>query len=153
MDTLGYQRHRQLYFEDIQENEEVPEIWLEVSFKRVIQDAAATLDYFPGHHDPEYARAQGQKTIYLNTMCFHGFIDRVVTDWAGPYTFIVRRKMTMSASVYAGDTMYGKGRVLKKYVQDDRHFLDIAIEVGNESGVCCPSSITVELPKKTAEHK
>lgn len=150
MGILGHERYRQRYFEDVQENEQLPEIRLEVSFKRVIQDAAATLDYFPGHHDPEYAKAQGQKTIYLNTMCFHGFIDRVVTDWAGPYTFILRRKMTMVNSVYAGDTMYGKGRVVKKRVQDGRGLVDIDIEVGNESGVCCPASVTIELPSKNA---
>jgi len=143
-------RYVQRYFEDVQENEALPEVRLEVTYKRVIQDAAATLDYFPGHHDPEYAQAQGQKTVYLNTMCLQGFIDRVVTDWAGPHTFIFKRKMTMARSVYAGDTMYGKGRVLKKYAQDGRHLVDIEIEVGNESGVCCPASATIELPSRNA---
>lgn len=144
-------RYAQRYFEDVQENEALPEVRLEVTFKRVIQDAAATLDYFPGHHDPEYAKAQGQETVYLNTMCLQGFIDKVVTDWAGPHTFILRRKMTMTRSVYAGDAMYGKGRVLKKYTQDGRHLVDIEIEVGNELGVCCPSSVTVALPSKNDE--
>lgn len=148
MHPICHARHAQRYFEDVQENEAVPEVRLEVTFKRVIQDAAATLDYFPGHHDPEYAKAQGQKTVYLNTMCLQGFIDRVVTDWAGPYTFILKRKMTMARSVYAGDTMYGKGRVLKKYAHDGRHLVDIEIEVGNEEGVCCPASVTVVLPSK-----
>ena len=43
-----------------------------------------------------------------------GFIDRVATDWAGPYSRVVRRKMQMLGSIYAGDSMVGRGRVIDK---------------------------------------
>ena len=138
-------------WEDVTEGEEVPRITSDVTLKRVIMDAAATWDYFPGHHNVEYANQQGQQTIYINTMFFQGFIDRVITDWAGPETWIVRRKMTMQRSIYAGDTMFGEGKVTRRWVDDDgRHLVDIDIAIGNDDGVACPANATVELPSAGA---
>jgi acyl dehydratase len=142
-----YAGAKQLTWDDVNEGDAVPRITTEVSLKRVIMDAAATWDYFPGHHNVDYAREQGQKTIYINTMFFQGFIDRVVTDWAGPQTWIVRRKMTMQRSIYAGDTMFGEGKVTRKWVDDDgRRLIDVDIAVGNDDGVACPASATILLP-------
>lgn len=145
-------RYDQLFFEDVKEGQELPRLNLDITFKRVIQDVAATRDYFPGHHDPEYAKAQSQKAIYLNTMFFQGFIDRVVTDWAGPITFIARRKMRMQASVYAGDKMYGEGKVTRSYLDDTgRGCVDIDIIVGNQDGPTCPASVTAVLPRRSGD--
>ena len=138
-------------WEDISEGEPIPRVELDVPLKRVILDAAATRDYFPGHHNVEYAREQGQKTIYINTMMYQGFIDRVITDWAGPETRIRRRRMTMQRSIYAGDTMYGEGRVTRRHVDDQgRHLVDVELEVGNQDGLVCPASVTIELPGPAA---
>ena len=134
-------------WEDVTDGEPITRITTEVTLKRVVLDAAATWDYFPGHHNVDYAREQGQKTIYINTMFFQGFIDRVITDWAGPQTRILRRKMTMQRSIYAGDTMFGEGRVTARRVDDDgRHLLEVEIAVGNDDGVACPATATVALP-------
>ena len=139
----------QKYWDDVSEGEAVPKVTMQVPFARVILNAAATNDYFPGHHDPEYARAQGQRNIYLNTMAIEGFIDRVATDWAGPRTFIRKRQMQMRASIYAGDTMYGEGVVTKRY-QDvtGRHLVDITISIATDEGPRVPAALTLELPQR-----
>ena len=56
---------------------ELPEVVDEISYERVVMNAGATWDYFPGHFDPEYAKRQGHPTIFVNTMHFAGFVDRV----------------------------------------------------------------------------
>jgi len=143
----AYSGIQQRQWEDVAEGEAIPRIPTEVSLKRVIMDAASTWDYFPGHHNVDYARSQGQKTIYINTMFFQGFIDRVITDWAGPQTWIARRKMTMQRSIYAGDTMWGEGKVVRRWIDDEgRHLIDVEINVGNDDGVACPATATTGLP-------
>jgi len=139
----------QKYWNDVSEGEALPKVTMQVPFAKVILNAAATNDYFPGHHDPEYARAQGQRNIYLNTMAIEGFIDRVATDWAGPGTFIRKRQMQMRASIYAGDTMYGEGVVTKRY-QDvaGRHLVDITISIATDEGPRVPAALTLELPRR-----
>ncbi len=65
-----------LRFDDVAVGDEITPVSIPVTYKRICMNAAATWDWFPGHHDPEYARSQGQQTIYLSTLFFHGFIDR-----------------------------------------------------------------------------
>lgn len=145
--------YSQRFFEDVEPGEELPKIDDLITYRRVIMNPATTWDYFPGHHDPEYARAQGQPTIYVNTMHFLGFIDRCVNEWAGPRSFLVRRKVSTLRSVYAGDTMVGTGRVvgMRREEQDGRvrFLVDLALEVGNQRGDRCASvAATVALPSR-----
>lgn len=130
---------------------ELPEVVDHISYQRVVENAGATWDYFPGHFDPDYARAQGNPTIYVNTMHLAGFADRVVTEWAGPRSRVVRRAMRLAGPIYAGDTMIGRGRAVAKRrdtsVDPPRCLVDIEIEVTNQHGaLCCPVELTVQLP-------
>lgn len=144
--TLNYSSK---YWDDISEGDKLGKTSMHVPFEKVILDAAATQDYFPGHHNPEYARGQGQRDIYLNTMAIEGFIDRLATDWAGPHTFIRQRKMQMRASIYAGDTMSGEGQVEKCYEDEaGRTLVDISLTISTEEGPRVPASLTLEIPRK-----
>ena len=130
---------------------ELPQIVDHISYQRVVENAGATWDYFPGHFDPEYARRQGNPTIYVNTMHLAGFADRVATDWAGPRSRVVRRSLRLVSSVYAGDTMVGRARAVAKRrdtsVDPPRCLVDIEVEVANQHGVlCCPVELTLEVP-------
>jgi acyl dehydratase len=141
---------------DLDWNEvEVPadlqEVVEEISYQRVVENAGATWDYFPGHFDPTYAKSQGNPSIYVNTMHLAGFADRIATDWAGPGSRVVRRSMRLAGSVYAGDTIIGRGRAVAKRVDTSadppRHLVDIQITVTNQHGaLCCPVELTLQLP-------
>jgi acyl dehydratase len=143
--------YEQRSWDDIEVDAVLPAVRDEITYRRVIMNPATTWDYFPGHHDPEYARTQGQPTIYINTMHFLGFVDRVATDWAGPRSFITRRKVSLVHSIFAGDTMVAEGRVTKKYTDESgdevRHLVELEINVKNQDGVlCCPALVTLTLP-------
>ncbi len=106
--------YRRLAWSDVTVPTELAEVVDEISYQRVVMNPGATWDYFPGHYDPAYAESHGHPTIFVNTMHLAGFIDRIATDWAGPYSRVVRRKVSMIGSVYAGDSMVGRGRVVDK---------------------------------------
>lgn len=132
---------------------QLPEVIDEISYQRVVMNAGATWDYFPGHYDPGYAERQGQPTIFVNTMHLAGFADRVATDWAGPGSRVVSRRMTLAGSVYAGDTMVGRGRVVGKRCDTasdpPRYLVDLHIDVTNQRGeLCCPVELTLHMPEK-----
>jgi acyl dehydratase len=130
---------------------DLPEVRDEISYQRVVMNSGATWDYFPGHFNPVYAQSQGHPTIFVNTMHLAGFADRIATDWAGPDSRVVRRKMRLAGSIYAGDTMVGRGRVVAKSCDDAldpaRYLVDLQIEVTNQRGeLCCPVDLTLQLP-------
>jgi acyl dehydratase len=143
----------QRYAEDVEVGAALPTVEDEITYRRVIMNPATTWDYFPGHHDPAYARAQGQPTIYVNTMHFLGFIDRMVSEWAGPRSFLVRRKVSTHLSIYAGDTMVGRGQVVTTRREERegrvRHLIDLELWVENQHGSRCASAlVTVALPSR-----
>ncbi|OMB90172.1 MaoC family dehydratase [Mycobacterium colombiense] len=135
---------------------ELPEVIDHISYQRVVENAGATWDYFPGHFDPDYAAAQGNPTIYVNTMHLAGFADRVATDWAGSRSRVVRRFMRLVGSVYAGDTMIGRGRAVAKRrdtsVDPPRCLVDVEIQVTNQHGaLCCPVELTLQVPESSGD--
>jgi acyl dehydratase len=129
---------------------DLPEVVDEISYQRVVMNAATTWDYFPGHFDPAYAQNQGHPTIFVNTMHIAGFIDKVATDWAGAHSRVVRRKMRLLGSIYAGDSMVGRARVTDKRCETvgaaPRYLVDLEVNVCNQRGeLCCPAEVTLEL--------
>ncbi|MEY8015349.1 MaoC family dehydratase [Mycobacterium servetii] len=141
-----------LDWDDVVVPVDLPEVVDPISYQRVVENAGATWDYFPGHFDPDYARSQGNPTIYVNTMHLAGFADRVATDWAGPGSRVVRRAMRLAGPIFAGDTMVGRGRAVAKRrdtsVDPPRRLVDVRIEVTNQHGaLCCPVELTLEMPE------
>jgi acyl dehydratase len=129
---------------------DLPDVVDEISYQRVVMNAATTWDYFPGHFDPAYAQSQGHPTIFVNTMHIAGFIDKVAVDWAGPYSRVVRRKIRLLGSIYAGDSMVGHARVADKRCDTcgpaPRYLVDLEVNVFNQRDeLCCPAQVTLEL--------
>jgi acyl dehydratase len=133
-------------FGDVRIGDRLAPLTMPITYTRVCQNAAATLDWMPGHHDPAYARAQGQETIYLSTLFFTGFVDRCVTDWAGPEAFIRRRRITMTLPIYAGETATGTGEVTDTAVDGGRALVHLDVVVRSERGTCVTAEVTIELP-------
>ncbi len=143
--------HRRLTWDDVAVPTELSEMCDTIDYQRVIMNPGATWDYFPGHFDPDYARRHGHPTIFVNTMHIAGFVDRIATEWAGPYSRVVRRKVKLLGSFYAGDSMVGRGRVVDKWIdtagQTPRHLVDLEIAVYNQRDeLCCPAELTLAVP-------
>lgn len=135
-----------LRFDEVAVGDEITPVAIAITYKRICMNAASTWDWFPGHHDPEYARSQGQQTIYLSTLFFHGFIDRGLGDWAGPDALLRRRKISMIRSIYPGQTATLTGRVTGKREVDGTGLVDLELMVSSEEGPCVPSEATLQLP-------
>jgi acyl dehydratase len=141
---------RRLSWDDIAVPIDLDEVIDTIDYQRVVMNPGATWDYFPGHFDPDYARRHGQPTIFVNTMHIAGFVDRIATGWAGPYSRVVRRKVSLLGSIYAGDSMVGRGRVVGKRVETAgdvlRRLVDLDIAIYNQRDeLCCPAEVTLEI--------
>jgi hypothetical protein len=135
---------------------ELPEVVDEISYERVVMNAGTTWDYVPWHYHPQYAKDHGHPTIFVNTMHLPGFIDRIATGFGGPYSRVVRRKVSLLGSIYADDSMVGRGRIVAKRIDSaagtPRHLVDLEISVFNQRDeLCCPAEVTVQL-QATSPH-
>ncbi|HET6733183.1 MaoC/PaaZ C-terminal domain-containing protein [Mycobacterium sp.] len=133
-------------WDDVVVASDLPETVDDISYQRVVMNAGATWDYVPWHFDRVYAQSHGHPTIFVNTMHLAGFADRMATEWAGPHSRVVRRKVRLLGSIYAGDSMVGRGRVVGKRHEASRALVDLEIAIYNQHGeLCCPAEVTVEL--------
>lgn len=141
---------RQLSWEDIAVPTDLSEVIDEISYERVVMNPGTTWDYIPWHYDPRYAERNGHPTIFVNTMHIAGFVDRIATDWAGPYSRVVRRKVSLLGSIYAGDAMVGRGRTVDKRCDTSgdtpRYLIDLEIAIYNQRDeLCCPAEVTLQI--------
>jgi hypothetical protein len=133
--------------QEIAIGDSIGEIRLDVSYARVIRNVAAGRDFMRGHHEPEFAREQGVRTIYVNTFFHQALIDRLMTDWAGPTAFVARRKIMMRLPICAGDIAVASGRVVEVgRAKDGRRRIDLEMAISTDVGVCCEALGSVVIP-------
>jgi acyl dehydratase len=132
-------------WDDVVEGAALPSVADEITARRVVQNPGATGDYFPGHWDPDYACRQGQRAIYANSLHIFGLLDRAVTEWAGPASFLMRRNVRLVSSMYAGDTVTVTGVVTGKREDGNGRVVDVDLQLSNSDGVIATARSTVRL--------
>jgi acyl dehydratase len=138
-----------LHWEDVAEGTEISPISLELTMKRLIMAVCGTRDFYPVHHDRDFAHNSGHKDIFVNQMFLQGFLGRCLTDWTGPEGRIRKLSISMIVPNYLGDTITATGRVIRKYAENDEHRADCDLVVTKQDGtVTVNSQATVALPSK-----
>jgi acyl dehydratase len=137
-------------WDDVMVPAQLPEVVDRISYERVVMNAGTTWDSVPWHYNPEYAQSHGHPTIFVNTMHLAGFVDRIATDFGGPYSRVVRRRLSLLGSIYAGDSMVARCRVVGKRIDTagdtPRYLVDLEVSIFNQRDeLCCPAEVTVEL--------
>ena len=118
---------------------------------RMVQQVSGTQDFYPIHHDRDFARSGGHPDIFVNTAFTRAALCRLLTDWAGPAGFVKRLGFQMRRYHLVGDTIYVRGKVVKKYRQDGVGAVDLEIWAENaREGIATPGTATVHLPLRSA---
>lgn len=129
--------------EHVRESEELKGFSLELTMTRMVAQVSGTQDFYPIHHDRDFARQAGHKDIFLNTAFIRGCLCRVVTDWIGADGFLRGLGFQMRRPNFVGETITVRGRVKKKGA-DGRVDLELWIE--NAGEVTVSGTATVILP-------
>jgi hypothetical protein len=140
-DQRSDSRYESRLVSDIDAEQSVPGFDFPVTFKKVIHNAAATRDFARHHHDPEYTRARGNETIFLNTMALQGLVDRAALQWAGPEWRIAEREISMRGTAIAGDKLDISGAVTD--VDEAAKRVEMSIAVKKDGWDVCPSSVAL----------
>jgi acyl dehydratase len=136
-----------LGFDDVSVGDTLPELSIPLSATRIIATAIASRDYQDVHHDLEQAKERGTKSIFMNILTTNGFVDRYITDWAGPDALLKRVNIRLGAPNYAGDTMVLTGTITEKNVVNDQSVIDIDVVGKNSIGNHVTGTVRVALPQ------
>ena len=129
-----------------QADDALPEISLDLSLRRAIQAVAGTRDYYPFHHDEQFAKENGAEGIFFNTMFLQGFVGRVLNEWFGSDAFPRRLEVAMRSSNYVGRTLTANGTVAGVRESDGRRLVDVDVTLATEDGPTTDVKLTVQLP-------
>jgi acyl dehydratase len=113
-----------------------------VTMTTQVMDASGTRDLYPIHHDREFAKANGARDIFLNTMWYQGLLGRFVNEWGGPESFIRKLSFDMRATNCPGDLLTVHGTVTKKYEQEGQKLVDLDIRIDNQLQ---PDTVTARI--------
>ena len=141
---------RQLYWEDVEVGQEIPSSYsLKLDATRFSLQVSGTQDYYPVHHDRDFARAQGVPDIFMNTGFLTAATGRLLTDWMGPEGWLSKYRIEMRKMNLLGDTMTVKGKVTDKYIREGLHCVDADVWCETDTqGVTTPCKATMILPAK-----
>ena len=131
----------------VNEGDELINLTFPISMRTLMIDVAGTRDLYPIHHDREFAKGNGARDIFVNTMFYEGLFGRIATDWAGPEAFLRKLRFSMKSPNCLGDVMTSRGWVTKKYEDDGKKLIDLEIHLDNQLGPSATvASLTIELP-------
>jgi acyl dehydratase len=77
---------------------------------QIIAGALATRDFYPVHHDRDFARAHGNADILMNSLTTNGILARVVGEWTGQAP-LYRLRTRITSPAYAHDALTVTGVV------------------------------------------
>ena len=127
----------------MREGEELEGFSLELTMTRMAAQVSGTQDFYPVHHDPEFARQAGHRDIFVNTAFIRGCLCRIVTDWMGADGFLRALGFQMRRPNFVGETIVVRGRVKKKSAAGR---VDLELWIENAGEVTVPGTATVMLP-------
>lgn len=134
-------------WEDVHKGMALPELRFEVTVTTLAKDVAGTRDIYPIHHDPAFAKANGARDIFLNTMWYQGLLGRYATDWAGPEAFLRKLGFDMRGTNCPGDVLTVHGTVTDKREVDGEKLVDLDVRIDNQVHAdSVVARMTVSLP-------
>jgi acyl dehydratase len=77
---------------------------------QIISGALATRDFYPVHHDRDFARAHGNRDFLMNSLTTNGLLARVVREWSGGGR-LLRMRTRIVSPAYAHDELTVTGTV------------------------------------------
>ena len=120
---------------------------LELTLRRSVQAVAGTRDYYPVHHDVDFARESGADGLFFNTMFLQAFVGRAVCEWFGNDAFLRRLEIAMRGSNYVGRTLTAEGRVTATRESNGCRVIDADVTLATEDGPTTDVKLSVQLPQ------
>ena len=124
---------QKLYFEDVSEGDEAPEVIHELTRTDLVQYAGASGDFNPMHHDEVKAQAAGLPSVFGHGMFSAGFLARAVTDYVGVGS-LTKYKVRFAKQTWPGETFKTQIKVTGKRKEDGDNLIDLECTLVNGDG-------------------
>ncbi len=140
---------QQVYWEDVKEGDEIPQLKKNCSTQQLVLWAAASGDFYQIHYDQDFARATGLKGIIVHGALKNAFLGQLLHDWVGERGRIKRFGCSYRGMDYPNQDIICRGVITRKYEENGEHLVDLDIWTENPEGQkTSPGTATVALPSR-----
>ncbi len=140
----------QVYFEDVQEGEEIPSLKKNCSTQQLVMWAAASGDFYQIHYDNDFAQTTGLKGVIVHGALKNAFLGQLLHDWAGEHGQIRRFGCSYRGMDEPNQDIVCGGVIKRKYSEHGKHFVALHIWTKNPEGKkTSPGSALVMLPSRS----
>ncbi len=140
---------KQLCWEDVKEGDEVPRLIKHPLKAQLSAWAGNVDDYNPMHVEDELARRSGYRSVIVFGPLIVSFLEQMIWDWIAPQGWLAKIAARHTSPGYPNEDMTLRGKVVKKYEKDGKHYVDL--EIARDSPQVVGGTIgtaTVILPTK-----
>src|SRR3972149_10704478 len=125
----------QLYWEDVEEGQEVPPYSQKVGYLELNRFAGANNELVPIHMDPDYAKnvAKLPDVIVMGNLKL-AYIANALEDWAGEDGWVQKLGVDYRKMDVVHSTLTAKGKGARKYQEDGKHLVDLEVWLRKRQG-------------------
>lgn len=138
---------KQLFYEDVEVGTEIPALVKHPTTRQLVMWAGASGDYYEIHYDKDFAQNSGLPGVIVHGWLTFSFLGQLVTDWIGEQGTLKKIGCNYRGMHFPGEDLICKGKVVKKYVQNNEHHVECEIWVENSKGErTTPGTAIFSLP-------
>jgi acyl dehydratase len=139
----------QLFFEEVEVGSQIPQLSNKIDLLQLIRYAAVSWNFYLLHLDKEYAQGKGFKDANIPAPYFGAFMATMINQWTRDPGRLKRLSYAVKVMGFPGDTLTGRGTVVRKYQDGYENLVECDIWVENQDGVrMAPGSATITLPSR-----
>jgi len=140
---------KQVYFEDVEVGTEVSPLVKHPTPRQLVMWAGASGDYNEIHYNKEAALQEKLPDIIVHGRLKNSFLCQMMTDWIGEGGFLKKITIQHRGMDIPGKDITCKGKVMKKYVQEGKNYVECEIWTENSQGQkTAPATAVVMLPSR-----
>ena len=108
----------QVYFEDVEEGQELPEVRKDPTTQQLVMYAGASGDYYQIHYDLNFAKNNNLPDVILHGALKNAFLGQIMTNWIGEGGTLKKLSAQYRGMDVPGTPAFVKGVVKKKSVEN-----------------------------------
>lgn len=139
----------QVYFEDVTEGAEIPEMVQNCDSQRLVFWAAGSGDYYQIHYDKDFAQSTGLPECIVHGALKHALLGRLLDEWSGDEGRVRRVAVSYRGMDMIAKDVKCRGVVTGKRSEDGRNVVELEVWTEDPSGnKTTPGTASVELPSR-----
>ncbi|MAX19871.1 MAG: dehydratase [Chloroflexi bacterium] len=139
----------QVYFEDVAEGQELPEVRKDPTTQQLVMYAGASGDYYQIHYDLNFAKNNNLPDVILHGALKNAFLGQIMTNWIGEGGTLKKLSAQYRGMDVPGTPAFVKGVVKKKSVENGENLVECDIWLEDHEGKhTTPGAAVVSLPSR-----